>query len=100
MNLDEAAKYAAYRDNPNHHPHAIRYWKSRIVLASMRGLIQIDENDNLDQAELDVWMEGRAQRLIKFDRDLDEKLRELKGYGAISDFVNQAVREKLTRPLA
>lgn len=98
MNLDEAAKYAAHRDNPNHYPHAIRYWKSRIVLASMRELVKIDEHGNLDKDELDTWLEGRVLRVIKFDRDIDEELSKLKGYGAISDLVNQAVREKLARP--
>lgn len=96
MTLDEAAKYLAERYISEPYPYQIKYWKSRLVFAYMRG--HITETPTLE--EIENWLENNVNRqrvTIRFDKDLHEKLQQRFGgkYGEMSDFVNRAVREAL-----
>lgn len=96
MNLDQAAKHLAEKYNPTPYSYQVRYWKSRLVFAFLRGNL----SDTPTQEEVENWLENTASRqrvTIQFDRDLHEKLQErFRGkYGEMSDFVNKVVREAL-----
>jgi len=107
MNLNDAAKYAATKENPNPTPTNIWYWKSKIMEGYRRNQIQLDVSEvddklafEVDENELESWLAKRGSRTyrgFRLDMDIQSALDDrFKGRnGPMSDWVNEVLRQAI-----